>query len=253
MALTPPFGRPAMQSLYDESLYDDAAVRELFMAVGRPVGDADKVTAVAHRLTEIGKAFAFKLFDEVQATTPEREKEARRLAAACNKVLAIVGVKDGGELLPMFGSGGLFAAANLRGKPNGEAATLNALRAVDLLRQDSLKMLEIEGKRRAMKKPKAGRPEDVAMQHLVRDLSRLYEDVWERSPGVSNGDDEPSGPLMRLMLDVIKRLRIRGLRFGATKDGLRKVWQRLDPDEKMPTTQILRQAAALDEGSGKLA
>jgi hypothetical protein len=251
MGLIPPFPREAVFSIYREPLYDDVAARELFMAVGRPDSDADKVASVAYRLTELGKMFASGLFDEVQATTPERERAAKRLGAACEKVLAIVGVKDGGEMLPMFGGGGLFAAANIRGEPDGGAATMNALRAVDLLRQDALKMVEIEGRRRTMKKPKAGHPPSVAMQNLVRDLSCLYEEFWERSPGVSNGDVEPSGPLMRLMIDVTDRLKARGLRFSSSKDALRMVWQRLDPVDKMPVTHLMSQAAALGWPAGK--
>lgn len=148
----------------------------------------------------------------------------------------------------MFGGGGLFAAANIRGEPRGEAATMNALRAVEHLRQDALKMLEVEGKRRRMKGVKAGRPEVKAMRRLVRDLSCLYERVWCETPGISTGDKaEPCGPLIRLMLDVVKRLRSRGLRVNASADSLRSIWRSLDDEDKMPETHLLRQGGLLSK------
>jgi hypothetical protein len=252
--LIPIFPREAMQSLFDTPLYDEAGARELLMRVGPPDAAAVKAETLAFSLSELGKTFALALWGEVQASTPQREKEARRLAAACENVLRIVGLADGGELYPMFAQGGLFAAAYIRGEPRGEAATMNALRAVETLRADALKMLEIEGKRRRMKGVKAGRPENLAMRHLVRDLSQLYETGWGRAPGVSTGDKEvPSGPLMRLMEDVTGRIAARGLRFVHSASALRAAWQRLDRSEKMPLTVLLEQAEALDsEPAGTL-
>jgi hypothetical protein len=233
-------------------LYDAASARELLISIGPPEDARDKAEAIGHVLTELGKSFAFALWAEVQASTPEREKQAKRLADACRNVLQIAGVADGGELLEMFGGRGLFAAAYGRGEPSGQAATMDALRAVDLLRQDALKMLEIEGKRRRMKAPKRGRPESAAMQKLVRELSCFYEKLWLRTPGVSSGDSEPSGPLMRLMLDVTGKLRARGIRFTSTPDSLRKVWQRLADQEKMPLTVLSHQFHALQQPAAPL-
>lgn len=243
--------RGAMLSLHDEPLYDVAAAGELLMLVGRP----DKADAedVAHALSRLAASFAFDFCGESQASTPEREKGAKRLAAACAKVLEIAGVANGGELLPMFGQGGLFMAAAIRGEPRGEAATMNALRAVDTLRQDALKMLEIEGKRRRMNGVKAGRPEVAAKRKLVRELSCLYERVWRKTPGISTGDKaEPCGPLMRLMLDVVRRLRIRGVGVRASPDSLRAIWRSLDDEDRMPETHLLRQAGMFNEATGSL-
>ena len=245
MGKVPTFPRESMLSLYAEPLYDISAIRELLMLVGPPPDATDVAEAVAFPLNELGKAFAFDLYGEVQASTPQREKEAKRLADACARVLAIAGVADGGELFPIFAEGGLFAAAHIRGEAQGKAATMNALRAVDLLQQDALMMLEVEGKRRRMKPPQRGRPVNKALDKLVRDLSCMFENLWGRAPGVSGGDD-PSGPFLRLMVNVTDRLRARGIRFSSSPDSLRKVWQRLPDDEKMPLTVIMRQCEALD-------
>lgn len=247
MGTIPPFSREAVLSVFASPLYDTAAALELIMMIGPPDDASIKAESFAHELNELAKSFAFNLWNEVQASTPEREKQSKRLADACQKVLEIVGVADGGELLPMFGSGGLFAAANIRGEARGEAATRNGLRAVELLRLDALQMREVEGKRRRMKGVRAGRPENVAMQRLVRELSCMYEGAWGRAPGVSTGAAvEPSGPLMRLMLHVTGRIKERGLRFGNTAAALRGVWQRLDAGDKMPLTILAEQSTAID-------
>lgn len=246
------FPREAYLSVFEVPLFDAAAVRELFVAVGPPDDAADKAEAVAFRLSEIAKSCAFDLFHEAQARTPERERGAKAMVAACDKLLEVAGLANDGELLPMFGQGGLFAAAALRGEARGEAATMNALHAVKLLRQDAAKMLEVEGKRRAMSGPKRGRPESRAMRRMVADMSALYERVWERAPGISNGpsddprrvSEEPSGPLMRLMLDLVAKLRARGVRVSASPDSLRAVWRRVPDDEKMPGTHIIRLASS---------
>lgn len=242
--LTPTVDRDSMLSLFvGEPLYDAATVRELFVAVGPPPSAASKIDAVAFKLSELGKSFAFDLYDESGPSVIDRQKEAERLARALEAVLRITGVHGGGDLLPMFGQGGLFAAAAIRGEPSGMAATMNALRAVDLLRQDALKLVEIEGRRRRMEAPTAGRPEAKAMQRLVAGISCLYEAAWERDPGVStDATGEASGPLVRLMVDVTERLRSRGLRFSSSAQSLGKVWRRLDPADKMPTAHILRLA-----------
>lgn len=253
-SLTLPFSWDAVRGVFDAPPYDASAVRELFMLIGPPGEAADKAEPFAFHLNELCKAFAFELWGEVQQSTPQREAGAKALAAACQKVLAIVGVDDGGELFPMFGVGGLFAAAAIRGEARGEAATMNALRAVDALRLDALKMLEIEAKRRRMKPPKAGRPESRVMQKLLRDLSCLYENTWEdRSPGVSLAiDGEPSGPFLRLMVDVTDRLKaIMGRRaFSATRASLRKAWQRIQ--EKMPLAVTLAKFKAFAGESAPL-
>lgn len=240
MAVRLPFSRDVMLNLYSAPLYDEAAVRQLLLGCGCP-NAAKTVPSVTHSLNEMTKTFAFDLFTEVRASGRERNRQAQRLADACGKVLAVLGVEGGGDLLPMFAQGGLFAAASLRGEASGKAATMNAIRAVDLLRQDALKMLEVEGRRRRMKPPKSGRPENAALTRLVRDLSCLYEQVWNSNPGVSNGAaEQPTGPFMRLMLDVTERLKARGLRFYASASSLRKVWQRIDASEKMPITKLAR-------------
>jgi hypothetical protein len=237
----------AARSLYDVPLYSEADVLELLMLIGRP--DNASAEALAHVLSEFGKTFASALEREASASTPQREKAAGKLARACGDVLAILGVENGGDLLPMFAQGGLFAAAYLRGEPHGKAATMNAIRAVDLLRQDALKMMEIEGKRRRMKPPRVGHPGNGAMRRLVRDLSCLYEQVWARPPGVSTGDKpQPSGPLMRLMEDITAKLKVRLGRhaFSATPSSLRRVWQRIDAEDKMPVTELVAKWEALD-------
>lgn len=243
--------REAVHSLFERPLYDSAAARELIMAVGPSnVPDAE---ALAHAISELASGFAFDLWREMQESTPEREKQFKQLLAACQKVLKVAGVADGGELLPVFGQGGLFAAAHIRGEARGEAATMNALRAVDLLRQDAATMLEILGKRRVMDSPKRGRPEVAALNKLVRDLSCLYERVWRRTPGISKGREaEPCGPLVTLMVQVIDRVRSRGIKVNASRDSLRAIWRRLEDAEKMPETTLLRDAGLLDEASSTL-
>jgi len=241
--LTPTVDREAMLGLFDEApLYDETAVRELFVSVGPPPDAAAKAEAAAFRLSELGKSFAFALYGQSTPSVVERERQARQLAKACESVLRLTGVHEGGDLLPMFAQGGLFAAASIRGEPSGKAATMNALRAVDLLRQDALKLVEIEGKRRGMSPPRPGRPEDVATQRLVRDLSCFYETVWQREPGTSTGEEgEAAGPLVRVMVAVAERLRARGLQFYFSAEWLAQVWKRLPGEEKMPGTHIARQ------------
>jgi hypothetical protein len=237
--------RDAMLSIFGEPNYDAQTAREVLILVGPPADAAGLADALAHELNEVSKSAAFDLWHEDQASTPQREKGAKALRDACQKVLRIAGVADGGDLLPMFGAGGLFAAAALRGEARGEAAAMNALRAVELLRLDAIKMLEVEGKRRRMKGPKAGRPEVKALRKLVRDLSCLYERLWQSAPGISLGaSEEPCGPLMTLMLHVIERLRSRGIRVNASRDSLRAIWRRLDDAEKMPNTHLTRQIAS---------
>jgi hypothetical protein len=240
--------REAMLGLYEEPLYDASAARELLMLVGPPEGAADFAGVLADALNEIAKQVGFEFYQESQASTPQRERAAKALRDACTKVLKIAGVADRGELLPMFGAGGLFAAANIRGEADGKAATMRALRAVEHLRLDADKMLEVEGKRRRMKGPRAGRPEAKAARRLVRDLSCFYERVWRKAPGISvGGEPEPCGPLMTLMMDVVRRLRSRGVMISASRDSLRAHWRRLDDEEKMPDTFLATQVASLSK------
>jgi hypothetical protein len=169
----------------------------------------------------------------------DKQAEALRLAAACRAVLDIVGVGENEptpeNLHPTFGPGGLFGAAALRGEASGKAATMNNLRALHLLRLDALQMAEQAGKSLAMKPPEAGRKASRAISGLVRDLSHLYFDVWERLPAISRakGSNESSGPLVRLMVPVANALMARGCRFYASPDSLAQYWRRLPRDEKL--------------------
>jgi len=196
-------------------------------------------------LQEACRAFAFDLWRETQPGIAAREAAALKIATACHSILSITGMASGeidpSNLAAGLGAGGLFASAALRGEPSGKASIMNALRAVETLRTDALKMAEIEAKRRAMKPAKRGRPESASIKRLVAALSHLYFDVWERIPTVSrakggvhseHAPNEPTGPLALLLEAVTNALQACGLRFYVTPDSLIKTWERLPADER---------------------
>lgn len=251
--LRPPFEWSAVQGFYDAPLFDEAKVREMLVAVGPPNDANDKLPAVAHALNEIAKVFAFDRWREAQPSSSKEEAQAKRLELACRSVLEIVGIGDQepspDNLLPMFGPGGLYGAAALRGEPSGKAAVLNALRGVWLLRQDAEKLAEIAAKRQRMNPPKAGRPEERSIKRLVAGLSSIYFDVWGKVPTVVRAKaatqqagretlvgGEVVGPFVRFLVEVTTAIqeKLGGPRtFYFSADSLAKAWERLEDDEKL--------------------
>lgn len=241
--LSPPFDWALVADLFGKPLYDTASITELFLAVGAPADAAAKAEAAAFQLSEIGKSFAFQLWQEGQPSADNEASAALRVAAACEAVLTLTGLGVEGEpsldrLLPSFGAGGLFASAALRGESNGKAATMNALRAVNLLRRDALAMAEQRARRSAMKPPKVGRSESRALKRLVEGLSAFYFDVWGAVPTISRSkanatSGQVSGAFVRLLSEVNKALQARGLRYYATDESLAQHWRSLSPDRRM--------------------
>ena len=241
--LTPPFHWALVAGTLAEPLFDAPRVTELVLAVGAPSDAGERVEGAAFQLSEIAKAFAFDLWREVQPSSDKEGTAALRVAAACEAVLRLTGVGTDAEpspdaLLPSFGPGGLFAAANLRGEPSGKVATMDELRAVYLLRLDALKMAEIRAKRSAMKPAKAGRKRSAALKRLVASLSAFYFDVWGDVPTVSRSKAKASvgavsGRFVRLLSEVNKALQATGLRYYATDESLVQHWRSLDPDERL--------------------
>lgn len=233
--LRPPFGEEQVTSFSLDPVYDERAVRELFVSVGPPPGAAAKVEDVTYKLQQITLDFAFDRWTEIQPAVSAAEKQARRLAAACGRVLEIVGATEGEPALetiyPLFRNGGLCAAAAERGEWSGRAAVSNALNAVYLLQRDASRMAEIEAKTKAIKPTQAGRPEEVAVRRLVTALASLYAEAWGREPGISL---DPHGPFVRLMLHVANTVKARLGRhsFSFTAESLAQVWNRLPDDEK---------------------
>lgn len=230
----------AVQSCFDDPIFDRAATAELLLAVGPPSRpDGMPIERVQAELREITASFAFDRWHELQPSASVAEGEASKLAQACRLVLSVAGME--GEptrdaLLPLFGPGGLFAAAALRGEASGEAATMNAFRAVWLLGQDADKMAEVARKRKAMQAPfkGRGRGEERAIKRLVSHLSSLYWLTWVCRPGVTrNVQGEAGGPFVRLLALVNEALKLRGVDHLRTPDALAKVWERLPDDEKL--------------------
>jgi hypothetical protein len=250
--LRPPVEWAAVQSFYDEPLFDEARVRELLVSAALPDKSADKLPAITFALNELAKGFAFDRWNEAQPSSSKEEIRAQRLALACLSILEIVG--SGGEeptpenILPMFGSGGLYGTAALRGEPSGKAAVLNALRGVWLLRQDAGKLVEITRKRQRMDPPKAGRPEGKSIKRLLTGLSALYFEVWGKAPTVIRAKassqkagrstligGESVGPFVSFIVGVTTAIqhKLGGPRtFYFTADSLAKAWERLDEDEE---------------------
>ena len=252
-ALEPPFDWALVAGLFAEPLFDAASVTELFVAVGAPANAAQKAEAAAAKLSDIGATFAFDLWREAQPRSDHEGAAAMRVAAACEAILTLTGVGTNAEpspdaLFPTFGPGGLFASAAIRGEPSGKAATMNALRAVYLLRLDALKMAEVRSKRTAMKPAKAGRSESGAIKRLVAALSAFYFDVWATVPTVSRSKANASsgmltGRFVRLLSEVNKALLARGLIYYATDESLVQHWRTLAPDERLRLDMVKTRAA----------
>jgi hypothetical protein len=240
--LAPSFDWSVVIDLNERPLFDETAIRELLIKIGPPPAAAEKVEAMAFKLSELGKSFAFDLWHQGCPSASVEQQQAEKLAAALGAALTLAGFgideqPSSTALLPMFGPGGLFASAAARGEPNGKAATMNALRAVYLLRLDALAMVRQRGKRRAMKPPKAGRAADTAIKRLVASIAEVYLDAWGRVPTVARSNaaatsGQPTGTFVALMVAVADELRRRGVRFSATAESLQKHWRSLPPDER---------------------
>ena len=246
--LRPPFDWAAVQSCFDQPIYDASGLRELFLVVGPPRDGTEAAAAAEFDLRELTAGFAFELWVEAQPSASREEVEARRLAEACRRVLAIAGTDEaepGAETVhPFFGAGGLYAAASVRlgndgpaAQSAGEASVIAALRAVYLLRQDALKMEEIAARRQRLVPPKRGRSEARSIKKLVAGLAGLYWAVWHREPGiVRDVNGEPGGPFVRLLVHVVGAVQARlggPQAFHFTPASLAKTWERLPPEEKM--------------------
>jgi hypothetical protein len=236
--LRPTIEWQAVQSCFDEPIFTPARTAELLFAVGRLVhGNGLPPERVQEELREITANFAFNRYQELQPTTSKRDAQAAKLAQALGLALETLGF-DGeptpDDLLPMFGRGGLFAAAAMRGEPKGEAATMNAARALRLMRQDALKLREIYSKRQRMGGAQRGRQEERAIKMLARDLSALYWLTWVESPGVALTDEgQPNSPFMRLFVGVQKALQERIGEPRHEPAALAQVWHRLSEADKL--------------------
>lgn len=234
--LRPQFEWSQVVSCYDDPVFDDTAVKALFLAVGPPPGGYEKVHAVASALRELTANFAFDLWGESQPSASVEEVEAQRVAEACRRLLQIVGIDGEDEptleaVHPFFGRGGLFASAALRGEASGQAAVMNALRSVHFLRIDAERMASIRQKRPRRGR---GRPPAVALSKLVAGLSELYLDVWRREPGISRGlSGEAGGAFVRLMLAVTDAVKARlgHHSLAVTPESLTAIWRGLEPED----------------------
>lgn len=244
--LAPPFPYSVVDSLYyGEPLFTEADTLALFLVVGPPDEAKEKAEAVAFKLSELGKSFAFDLWHEGQPNLTEQAAVTRKLEMALTSALNVAGFGEEEPtreaLHPFLGSGGLFGAAALRiessdvqGTNPGQAAVMNAFRAIHILRQDARKLMEIEARRRVMKPASKGNTPQRAMKRLVAGLAGVYFDVWQTLPGFSRGASKtPSGPFIRLMLEVTEALRNRGLVFSATAESLARHWRELPSDERL--------------------
>lgn len=236
--LRPRIGWKAVQSCFDNPIFDAAGTAELLMAVGRPVSaEGLSIERVQDELREITAHFAFDRYQELAPSTSNQDAQMANLAQALSIALETVGFEgepSNESLLPMFGPGALFAAAKLRGEASGEGATMNALRAVWLLRQDALKVREIYGNRRTIAGQRKGRSEERAIKRLAAYLSDLYWLTWVEAPGVAlNDEGGPNSPFMRLFARVQGALFERGVDHSRTAASLAQVWHRLDDSDKL--------------------
>jgi hypothetical protein len=152
---------------------------------------------------------------------------------------AVRGGFDEDVLLPLFGGRGLYAAAAARGERKGKAATLNAIRAVALLREDAWAFYVVASRRRKS----SGRPEARSLKKLVAALASIYSTFWEEEPGYwTDMHKEPRGAFMALMVGVTDAIRARGVRFYSSPVSLGKIFDRLEPSDKMRFTELLKKA-----------
>lgn len=246
--LRPALEWEAVRSCIDRPLFDRAMVLDLFSHVGRPDAHGDWVEAVGVSLNDIAISFALDLWEEAQPSATAAGIQARRLAEACSQALEIAGCGEAEptpeNIHPFFGVGGLYAAAAVRSaahgaisaiganrSDSGQASTMNALRAIHLLRLDALLMAEVVDRRQRLKPAAHHRPVKAATRQMVANLARLYAGTWQRDPGISL---EPPGPFVRLMVQVSTELkkRLGKNSFTFTAESLAKIWRDLPDDKK---------------------
>ena len=236
--LRPPIAWEAVQSCFDDPIFNASRTAELLLSVGRPVhGNGLPLERVQDELREITAGFAFNRWSEIQPSASKQDAQAAKLSQALRLALetaGIVGEPTPEALLPMFKGGGLYAAAAMRGEPKGEAATMNALRAVWVLCQDADKMREVYAKRRAMNVERKGRPEGRAIKRLAADLTTLHWLTWLDNATISLTDDgEASSPFLRLFVAVQDALHRRGVDNYRSPESLAQAWCRLDDHDKL--------------------
>lgn len=237
-AVRPRIEWKAVQSCFDDPIFTPARTAELLLAVGRPGhGSGLPPERVAEELREITAHFAFNRYHELQPSTSAQDAQMAKFAQALDLAMRAAGFEkepNADDLLPMFGRGGLFAVAALRGEASGEAATMNAFLAVWLLRQDALKMREIYEKRRVINGTQRGRSEERAIKQLAADLSTLYWLTWIASPGVAlTNDGQPNSPFMRMFVGVQRALQERIGEPRHAPPALAQVWHRLEEIDKV--------------------
>lgn len=224
----------AVRRCHEELVFDVAATSALRLSVGTPMSAEWTDTDLQSALNELAIRFAIDRHAETNPDAPPSKDQCLRVEKICRAILKALG-DDGADIDPAFGRYGLYRVALARGEVSGRAATMNTMRAIRVLADDTKTLATIADKRNLGRIQKPGPSEEKAIKQLVASLSDLFLAAWNRLPGIARPSplNVPDGAFVRLLSGVHGRLVVRGLdTMSREPDALAQIWNRLPEDGK---------------------
>lgn len=245
----------------DAPVFTETKAAELVSAVG-PMAQGRTIDALAVALSTATAAYVVDLWNQSLPTDKALEERANEIKQACRTLLNLVGVTGGREVshksvFPFLAGGGLYAAATLDRRVSGQDAVLRALQSVaDLARWSNVVASRANGRVAFHGATAANRPKNRAYNELLKELTRLYFEGWDRVPGVSSsrskgsaeaaelqagrssyeaelyksGTALPQG-FLRMLCEVSRVLNDRGIEAPSGVDAVKKAWHRLPKED----------------------
>lgn len=234
---------------HDKPIFDVTATSQLLAAIDRPLTATWTNDELETALNVQVREFAIDRHRETNPDEPPSVARALRLEKACRSILKELGATaTGNEIDPAFDRG-LYRVALSRGQARDEAATINRVRAIQLLADDAR---ALSAKRRLGRRRKPGPAEDKAIKQLVAGLSDLFVAAWGALPGITRRWDTkiPTGPFVGLLCGVHERIHERGLDTMVREpDALAQCWNRLSDEGRLKDVKSMTRTwrSAIDE------